>query len=174
MPGTHPSTTHRLGHTRSIMNRPERSAELAPYRVLLVEDDPAVARGLARLLMARGLSVDVATSCGAARALPGPFDLAILDLELPDGLGVDLARALVLRSKICALMFYTGATYQPLLRRAAELGPVIPKHAGPLALLDAAHTRLSEPRPRFNSGILTEGDVQDIEGFARPERSTGS
>lgn len=163
-----------MGPERSIMEPPQRRAELAPYRVLLVEDDPAVARGLARLLMARGLSVDVATSCAAARALPGPFDLAILDLELPDGLGVDLARALVLRSKVCALMFYTGASYQPLLRRAAELGPVIPKHAGPLALLDAAHTRLSEPRPRFNSGILTEGDVQDIEGFGRPERSTAS
>lgn len=154
--------------------RTQRTAELAPYRVLLVEDDPAVARGLARLLMARGLSVEIALSCAAARALPGPFDLAILDIELPDGLGVDLAQALVLKSKICAVMFYTGATYQPLLRRAAELGPVVPKDAGPLALLDAAHTRLSEPRPRLNSGILTEGDVQDIEGFSRSERSTGS
>ena len=151
-----------------------RTREPAPYRVLLVEDDPTVARGLGRLLMARGLSVDVALSCAAARAMPGRYDLAILDIELPDGLGVDLAQALVLKSKICALMFYTGATYQPLLRRAAQLGPVIPKHAGPAALLEAAHTRLSEPRPRLNSGILTEGDVQDIEGFARPERSTGS
>lgn len=150
------------------------TAALAPYRVLLVEDDPAVARGLARLLMARDLSVDVALSCAAARTMPGPYDLAILDIELPDGLGVDLAQALVLKSKICALMFYTGATYQPLLRRAAELGPVVPKHAGPQALLDAAHTRLAEPRPRLKSGILTEGDVQDIDGFARPERSTGS
>ena len=152
----------------------QRKAELAPYRVLLVEDDPAVARGLARLLMARGLSVEIALSCSAARAMPGRFDLAILDIELPDGLGVDLAQVLVLKSKICALMFYTGATYQPLLRRAAQLAPVVPKHLGPHALLEAAQTRLSEPRPRFKSGILTEGDVQDIEGFARPERPTGS
>src|SRR5690606_21276632 len=84
----------------------------ATYRVLLVEDDPAVARGLARLLMARGLSVDIALSCSAARSLPGHFDLGIFDIELTDGLGVDLARELVRRTKVCAVMFYTGATYQ--------------------------------------------------------------
>src|SRR5690606_40337845 len=56
----------------------------ATYRVLLVEDDPAVARGLARLLMARGLSVDIALSCSAARSLPGHFDLGIFDIELTD------------------------------------------------------------------------------------------
>jgi len=155
-------------------SQPVRSAQLAPYRVLLVEDDRAVARGLARLLMARGLSVDVALSCAAARAMPGRYDLAILDIELPDGLGVDLAQALVLKSKICGLLFYTGATYQPLLRRAAKLGPVVPKQAGPRALLKAAQTRLSEPRARLESGILTEGDVQDIDGFIRSERPTGS
>jgi len=155
-------------------SQPTRSAELAPYRVLVVEDDRMVARGLARLLTARGLSVDVALSCAAARAMPGRFDLAILDIELPDGLGVDLAHALVLRSKICALMFYTGATYQPLLRRAAKLGPVVAKQAGLQALLLAAQTRLAEPRARLESGILTEGDVQDIDGFIRSERPTGS
>lgn len=146
----------------------------APYRVLLVEDDPAVARGIARLLMARGLSVEVALSCAAARTLPGHFDLGIFDIELPDGLGVDLAHEFTLKTKICAVMFYTGATYQPLLRRAAELGPVVSKQSGPLGLLAAAQTRLSQPRPRLNSGILTEGDVLEIDGFSRPERPTGS
>lgn len=147
---------------------------LSPYRVLLVEDDPAAARGIARLLMARGLSVEVALSCAAARTVPGHFDLGIFDIELSDGLGVDLAHEFTLKTKVCAVMFYTGATYQPLLRRAAEIGPVVSKQSGPLGLLEAAHTRLSQPRPRLNSGILTEGDVLEIDGFSRPERPTGS
>ncbi len=146
----------------------------APYRVLLVDDDPAVARGIARLLMARGLSVDVALSCEAARNHPGHFDLGIFDIELPDGLGVDLARELSLKAKVCALIFYTGATYQPLLRRASELGPVVPKQSGPRALLEAAQHRLATPRPRFRSGVLTEGDVLGLDGFSHPERPTGS
>ena len=157
--------------------------EPATYRVLLVEDDPAVARGIARLLMARGLSVDVALSCSTARSLPGHFDLGIFDIELTDGLGVDLARELVRKTKVCSVMFYTGATYQPLLRRAADLGPVVPKQSGPRALLAAAITRLLTPRPRLSSGILTEGDVLGLDGdldllalhgFERPERPTGS
>jgi CheY-like chemotaxis protein len=146
----------------------------SPYRVLLIEDDPSVARSLARVLMARGLSVDVATSCGGARALFGPYDLGIFDIELPDGLGTDLAHELTLKTKVCAVMFYTGATYQPLLRRAAELGPVVAKQGGTRSLLEAAQTRLATPRPRLKSGILTEGDVQEIDGFVQPERPTGS
>jgi len=148
-----------------------------PYRVLLIEDDPTLARGLARLLMARGLTVEIALSCTAARSIPGHFDLGIFDIELPDGLGVDLAQELSLRTKVCAVMFYTGATYQPLLRRAAQFGPVVSKQSGPRALLQAAQTRLASPRPRFDSGILTEGDVlalAGLSGFNGSERPTGS
>lgn len=157
-----------------MADRADTTNPSTPYRVLLVEDDRLVARSLARLLMAHGLSVEVADSCTAARNLSGHFDLGIFDIELPDGLGVDLAHELSLRTKVCAVMFYTGASYQPLLRRAADMGPLVPKQGGPLALLEAARTRLATPRPRFNSGILTEGDVEALEGFDRPERHTGS
>ena len=145
----------------------------SPYRVLLTEDDPVVARGIARLLMARGLSVEVALCCAGARAMPSQFDLGIFDIELPDGLGVDLAYELALKNKVCAVMFYTGATYQPLLRRASELGPLVSKQSGPRALLEAAQTRLKAPRPRFRSGILRENQPR-FHGFEHPERPTGS
>jgi DNA-binding response OmpR family regulator len=152
----------------------DRTQQPDAYRVLLVEDDPTVARGIARLLMARGLNVEIALSCSGARAMPGHFDLAIFDIELPDGLGVDLAHELFLKNKVCAVMFYTGATYQPLLRRAASLGPLVPKQSGPRALLEAAQNRLCTPRPRFQSGILSDPAPPVMGTFQHPERPTGS
>jgi DNA-binding response OmpR family regulator len=156
------------------MSTPEDMTASTPYRVLVVDDDPLVARTLARALMARGLSVDVATSCASARRLPGRYDLGIFDIELPDGLGTNLAKDFALGAKVCGTIFYTGASYQPLLRRAWQLGPVVPKQSGTSTLLEAVTTRLSSRRPKFDSGVLTEGDVLDADGFLEAERPTGS
>jgi DNA-binding response OmpR family regulator len=76
-----------------------------PFRILLVEDDLSLQRGLVYTLRKEGFSVETAaTLATAARALnalspergtvavaPG-FDLAILDVGLPDGSGFDLCR----------------------------------------------------------------------------------
>lgn len=143
----------------------------APFRVLIVEDDPLVARALGRLLMRQGLRVDAVTSCQAARLLDDHYDLGIFDIELPDGFGTNLARELVLRATVRGVVFYTGASYQPLLRRAWELGEVVPKESGDGALLQAVQIQLTKPRPHFDSGVLHEGDVI---GFDDIERPTGS
>jgi two-component system OmpR family response regulator len=54
-------------------------------RILVVEDELAMARSLARGLQAEGYSVDVAADGeeGLARALAEPFDAIVLDLMLP-------------------------------------------------------------------------------------------
>ena len=65
-------------------------------RILLVEDDPALARGLSAGLKAAGYAVDVA-DCGdmaLALARGEPFALITLDLGLPDMSGLDVLRAL--------------------------------------------------------------------------------
>ena len=141
------------------MSASEATKQPAPYKVLVVEDDPLVARALARTLMRRGLSVDVVASCAGARKLDGHYDLGIFDIELPDGFGTNLARELVLRATIRGVVFYTGASYQPLLRRAWELGEVVAKESGITVLLDAVELQLNRPRRRFDSGVLHEGDV---------------
>lgn len=66
------------------------------YHILLVEDDRAVLEGNRRLLEAEGYRVSAADSIAAARRrLPnGPPDLAVLDILLPDGSGLDLCREL--------------------------------------------------------------------------------
>jgi len=63
-------------------------------RILLLEDDPAIAGTVAFALQREGWSVDHVLLVGAARAgvmarLPA---LAILDVGLPDGSGLDLCR----------------------------------------------------------------------------------
>jgi two-component system OmpR family response regulator/two-component system response regulator QseB len=61
-------------------------------RVLVVEDDPGIANGLAATLRKAGYAVDVCGELGAAwtALCVEPFDLMLLDLGLPDGDGLDL------------------------------------------------------------------------------------
>ncbi|MCS7002945.1 MAG: response regulator, partial [Dehalococcoidia bacterium] len=60
--------------------------------ILHVEDDPDI-RSIVDLLLASSAELVPAPNLGTARALlasGGRFDLVLLDLELPDGSGVDL------------------------------------------------------------------------------------
>ena len=59
-------------------------------RVLLIEDERAIAESLEYALRRDGYTVEHATSVSAARALCGGCDLIVLDLMLPDGSGFDL------------------------------------------------------------------------------------
>lgn len=64
--------------------------------IFLVEDDEAIVRSLCRLLEAEGFAVTSASDCRQARERyrPGRFDLALIDLSLPDGSGFSLCTAL--------------------------------------------------------------------------------
>lgn len=104
-------------------------------RLLVVEDDVTVARALSRTLARRGFSVALARSCSAARALAQRFDFAVLDLDLPDGNGVDLARALLDAEKVRSVLFFTGSREPALLGRARALGLVIMKSSGSAEVL---------------------------------------
>lgn len=63
-------------------------------RLLVVEDEETLARHLIRGLREEGHEVDHAASLAAAAGLAaeGEYDLALLDLKLPDGSGLDLLR----------------------------------------------------------------------------------
>lgn len=66
-------------------------------RILLVEDDAALARGLGFNLRHEGFEVLHASSLAEARealTAEGPFRLVVLDLGLPDGDGTDLLQHL--------------------------------------------------------------------------------
>jgi two-component system, NtrC family, response regulator AtoC len=65
---------------------------LAGLRVLLLEDEPLLARRLAAVLRSQGADVAAATTVKDADRLAQAedFDLALLDVNLPDGRGLDL------------------------------------------------------------------------------------
>ena len=68
-----------------------------PARILIVDDDGLIRALLTDLLQSKGMNVvAVGTIADAnARLDTDPFDLAMLDKNLPDGSGLDLARRIV-------------------------------------------------------------------------------
>ena len=64
-------------------------------KLLLVEDDAAIARNLADYLQGEGFAVQTASGQRQAEALlaPGAFELALVDLSLADGSGFGVCAA---------------------------------------------------------------------------------
>lgn len=117
----------------------------AVCNVLVVEDDPVVSKALRRKLSQAGHAVDSRSLCESARESAGPFDFAILDLELPDGNGSDLAEELLARGVVHNVVFYTGAADPALLKRAARLGLVVSKNQSVDEMLQIAYQTVSPP-----------------------------
>lgn len=69
---------------------------MAGERILVVEDEPAVARGLEYALRAEGYDVRLAPTAASAleQARTADVQLALLDVRLPDGSGFDVCRTL--------------------------------------------------------------------------------
>ena len=75
-------------------------------RVLMIDDDVALARMVAEFLGTRGLTVSIAGTLTEGEALlrQGGFDVLILDAMLPDGDGFDLCKTWRQRSTLPILM----------------------------------------------------------------------
>lgn len=89
------------------MTSPSTAAGPAPTSpgpsVLIVEDDPGIATQLVRGLTRGGYRVDHVTTGGEALA-HGDSDVVLLDLELPDGDGVNVCRKLRARSNAAIIV----------------------------------------------------------------------
>ena len=82
--------------------------ETRPYRIVIVEPTPAVVQACVTTLRKDGHALHiVATAAEARRTLAeAPADLVMLDLQLPDGPGIDLLRELMagrVRPKVIAM-----------------------------------------------------------------------
>ncbi len=98
-----------------------------PARALIVEDDPVVARSIARRLLREGYTVSVAQSCRAARSAGAGFRVAVLDVDLPDGNGTDLGDYLLQQGAVQNIVFYTGSIDERERERARVIGNLIDK-----------------------------------------------
>jgi DNA-binding NarL/FixJ family response regulator len=93
--------------------------------VVVVEDHPTVREGLCLVLEREGF--DVVERTGTAqqghdaivRARP---DVALIDVNLPDGSGVDLTRRLLRRDNRLGVLLYTGIDDLEVLEDALESG----------------------------------------------------
>ena len=85
---------------------------MAGPRILLVEDERSIAEPFARLLEREGFQATVAATAASALELFDrlPPDLVLLDLNLPDGDGRDVARELRTRSRVPIIMLTARGT----------------------------------------------------------------
>jgi DNA-binding NarL/FixJ family response regulator len=94
-------------------------------KLVIVDDHEALREGLAALLRAAGMDV-VATAgnLAAGQDLVDVFepDVAIVDIRLPDGSGIDLARDLLARNPELGVMLYTGDADAELLYDGLDSG----------------------------------------------------
>ncbi|HKY36079.1 MAG TPA: response regulator [Polyangiaceae bacterium] len=136
-----------------------------PMRALIVEDDPVVARSIARRLLREGYTVSLAGTCRAARAARAGFHVAVLDLDLPDGSGAELADELLRLGSARGVVFYTGTTDHVQRERAQRLGHVIDKAQHLDAVVSviepfaaeppiSQHAPAPRPRPRVSGARL--------------------
>jgi DNA-binding response OmpR family regulator len=99
-------------------------------RVLLVEDDPATAEAMTRLLASVGLGVVCATSVrdGIAALAKMPA-VVVLDLMLPDGCGLEVLEAIRLSRLRCKVAVVSASTDRATLDALRLLRPeaVFPK-----------------------------------------------
>jgi CheY-like chemotaxis protein len=88
-----------------------KEPRIGGLRVLLVEDDVAVAEVLSLLLAADGHAVERSGDCESALAAfePGAFGLVLCDQNLPDGTGEELLRTLSSLDPRPACFLVTGA-----------------------------------------------------------------
>ena len=96
--------------------------------VLIVDDSPVALRVLARRLGDEGFPTAEASSLKAAlRVDVARLGCAIIDLELADGDGTDLADALLARRTALPLAFFTTGSSPALVQSARARGPVFVK-----------------------------------------------
>ncbi|MFV3127227.1 response regulator [Niveispirillum sp. KHB5.9] len=98
----------------------------APLSVAIVEDDAGFQEALARAVQAAPdmmLSGAAASCAQAVRMLDGPpTDVLLVDLDLPDGSGVDIIRAATQRWPECNIMVCSSFNDEAHVMRSIQAG----------------------------------------------------
>lgn len=111
--------------------------------VLVIEDDPTVARALRRALQTVRLNCDIAGSAAEVREVGGTYEVAIVDVNLPDGNGIDLYDELKAARRVARGVFFTATDNEQDRARAAKFGKLISKSEGVQAAVSVALKSLS-------------------------------
>ena len=119
------------------------------HRVLIVDDEKSVRESLAAVFTKTGYETRMASTAESAVEVVAQWEphLAILDVDLPEMNGIDLAVALKSGHPACRVLLFSGhpRTIDLLLAAEAEghIFEVIAKPTHPTVLLDKASGLLS-------------------------------
>lgn len=135
--------------------------------ILLVEDDPSLGRTLAERLEKERMTVEWVQTIGDAKARvqSGAWDLAILDVKLPDGSGFELARTIRTKTAI-PIMFMTALNSAENRLEGFEIGAdeYLPK---PFHLKEfMIRVRHVLGRPRATRVLRANGFVIDLDAMS--------
>jgi DNA-binding response OmpR family regulator len=111
-------------------------------RLLVVESYPALATVVGIALERSGHDVHRVGSLQRALELEDHFDLTVLDIDLADGSGLNLAGLLLDEGRSDRVVFYTANDDAALREHAEQLGPLVTKEIGIEPLLIAVHDEL--------------------------------
>jgi DNA-binding NtrC family response regulator len=124
-------------------------------RILIVDDEVEVTGSLATIFRRHEYDVRVAASAEAAIDAIAAWqpDLAIVDVQLPQMNGIDLAMVVRDTHPYCRLVLFSGQhTTEDLLVEAAKKGhifEILAKPVHPMFMLDYVSSRLAaRTRPR--------------------------
>ena len=133
-------------------------------KLLLVEDDKGIAMGLEYSLRQEGFETVVCTAvCPALERLQTErFDLAILDLSLPDGTGYDVCRAIKAKNDGAAVIFLTARDDEGNIVMGLDMGAddYIAKPFRPRELVSRIRSVLRRCGRTEAGNVYTFGSVQ--------------
>ena len=125
-------------------------------RILLVEDDPSLADGIATALKREGYAVDLAHSGAQAQTLlrHAEPDLVVLDLDMPGMLGLSGLAALRSAHPSVPVAIVSATTNPAAMRQAIEMGAAgfIPKLAAADRFVVAVREILAGDQPAARAG----------------------
>jgi DNA-binding response OmpR family regulator len=97
-------------------------------RVLFVDDSPLARAKTGKLIVEKGIDVTVCSSLEEAKKVDtSSISAALLDLEIGDATGADLAGALRTTQPALPIAFLTATSSGDLYERARAFGPVFDK-----------------------------------------------
>lgn len=100
-------------------------------RVLIADDSPVARVSVARRVRAEGIEVEERDSAAGASAVDtADLACALLDLELGDGFGTDVAARLRQSQSGLPIAFFTSTRTPEVLALARAFGPVFEKPDG--------------------------------------------
>jgi two-component system KDP operon response regulator KdpE len=131
-------------------------------RVLACDDEPQILRALRIILRDDGFDMIAATTVAEAldAAALHSLDVAILDLVLPDGDGIQITRRLREWSALPIIVLSAvGEEEQKVRALQAGADDYIIKPFGPRELMARLHAVLRRPRSVGDEPVLRAGDI---------------